>query len=119
MATINKTIEMVDSVVPNTYDDESKFQWMMELDGLVAREVMQMEEPPGYSYPEDMDTELLIPRPYDRVYALYMEAMIDLQNRDYDGYNNTIQVFDALFSKYKKAHIRENRPASAGYFKNL
>ena len=118
MATVNKIMEAVDSVVPNGYDEETKFRWMAELDGLVAREVMQLPEPPGYEYPRDMDRELLIPEPFKRVYELYMEAMIDLANRDYHGYNNTITMFDALFAKYKKAYIRENRPASAGNFVN-
>lgn len=118
MATVNKIIETVDGMVPNTFEEEIKFRWMTELDGIVARSVMQLAEPPRYEYPKDMDTKLLIPEPYERVYELYMEAMIALAYRDYHGYNNVITVFDALFSKYKKEYIRENRPEGAGYFKN-
>ena len=119
MATPNKVIEHVDNVKINTYRAEEKFQWLCELDGMVKRIVMQEEDSVGYAYPDDMDTELLIPHPFDGVYALYLEAQIDLHNREYEEYNNTILVFNGKLDEYKKAYIRENRPVSAGYFKNL
>ena len=118
MATVNKIIETVDGMVPNTCEEETKFRWMAELDGMVAKQVMRLPEPPRYEYPRDMDRQFLIPEPYERVYELYMEAMIDLSNRDYHGYNNVITVFDAMFSKYRNEYIQDNRPVGAGNFKN-
>ena len=116
MATINKVIEYVDGVKPNAYDEEAKFQWMCELDGMVARLVMQLDEPPRYGFPRDMDTQLLIPAPFEAAYAQYMEAMIDYHNREYGHYNNSLSMFNAALEAYSKAYIRENRPPSAGAF---
>lgn len=118
MATINKTIERVDRERANTFDEESKFQWLADLDGMVATVVMQ-QEPVEYEYPRDMDRELLIPTPWERVYGLYLEAMIDYHNREYNEYNAVMVMFNNVFEDFKKAYIRAVMPQSAGGFKNL
>lgn len=118
MATMNKVIEHVDSVKPNTFDAETKFKWLCDLDGMISRVVMQ-RDPIKYKFPNDMDTELLVGAPFESIYDLYLEAQVDFHNREYDHYNNSMLMFNAQFEEYKKAYIRENRPVSAGCFKNL
>ena len=115
--TPNKAIEHVDNIKPNAYREEDKFQWLCNLDGMVKQLVFQETEPVMYEYPKDMDTELLIPAPWEEVYALYMEAMIDYHNREYNYYNNSLQMFYTRFAEYRKAYIRENMPEGAGTFK--
>lgn len=107
--TPNKAIELVDKVKPNSYDEEVKLRWISELDGMVRRLVMGEQEVEPYSYPEDMDTELLIPFPFDGLYTLYIESMVDFHNREYGNYNNTALMFEERFIEYKKAYIREHR----------
>lgn len=119
MATPNKIIEYVDKVKPNAYGDEEKFQWLCEVDGMVKRLVMQEEESVQISYPDDMDSQLLVPHPFDVVYALYLQGMIDLANKEYNSYNNTMMVFNTKFDEYKKAYLREHMPKSAGGYKNV
>ena len=114
MATPNKVIEYVDKVKPNVYGQEEKFQWLCDLDGMIKRTVMQEEYGVRYSYPEDMDTQLLVPHPWESIYAMYLEAQIDLQNKDYEDYNNAVLVFNERLDEYKRAYIREHRPKSAG-----
>ena len=75
---------------------------------MVKRLVMQEKEAEPYAYPDDMDKELLIPFPFDNVYELYLESMIDFYNREYANYNNSAAMFEARFSEYKKAYIREH-----------
>ena len=108
MMTPNKAIEIVDRLKPNAYSEEDKLRWLNELDGMVQSLVIQTDEVKQYSYPEDMDKELLIPEPYDNVYSLYLEAQIDYHNREYDYYNNSAMRFEALFSEYKKDYIRKH-----------
>ena len=119
MATINKIIEQVDGVKLNTFDTEAKFNWLANLDGQISQLVMQHEEPVTYAYPEDMDTPLLVGAPYEGLYAAYLEAQIDLHNREYDHYNNSVMVYASLFDEYKKWYNRTHMPKSAGYVKNL
>lgn len=106
--TPNKAIEIVDSLKPNTYTEEDKLRWLNELDGMVQRLVHQESMVKEYVYPDDMDKKLLIPAPFDDCYTLFLEAKIDYYNREYDNYNNSAMMFEAQFSEYKKAYIREN-----------
>jgi hypothetical protein len=117
MATPNKVIEHVDKVKINAYDPEDKFHWLSELDGMIRCVVMQEEGAFAYSYPDDGDRDLLVPYPFDNIYPLYLIAMISLHNREYNNYNNEIQVFNTRFEEYKKAYIRENIPKSSGRVK--
>ena len=133
--TVNKAIEIIDGLRPNAYGEEDKFRWINELDGKVKRLVFQwnekyiqeleiqhksgkiteekynelIDETKPYAYPDDMDKELLIPPPFDDVYVLYLESMIDYYNREYGNYNNSATMFETRFSEYKKAYIREHR----------
>ena len=107
--TANKAIEIVDSLRPNAYSEEQKFKWINKIEGMVQHLVIQADHIEEYSYPEDMDRELLVPAPYDDVYELYLGAMIDYYNREYGNYNNSVMMFESQFDKYKKAYIREHR----------
>ena len=109
--TPNKVIESVDSKRPNAYSEEVKLGWINTLDGMVKRLVHQEDEKniAPYVYPDDMDKELLIPYPFESVYDLYLESMIDYYNREYGNYNNSAMLFEARFDEYKKAYIREHR----------
>lgn len=106
--TPNKVIEIVDRLKPNAYSEEDKLRWIDELDGMVQKLVFQADEIIQYSYPEDMDKELLIPAPYENLYALYLEANIDYHNQEYGNYNNSAMMFETQYSEYKKAYIREH-----------
>lgn len=106
--TPNKVIEIIDNLRPNAYNEEQKLRWISDLDGMVQRLVFQETEVIQYSYPEDMDRKLLIPYPFDDVYAMYLEAKIDYYNREYKYYNNSVQTFENRFTEYKKAYIREH-----------
>lgn len=107
--TANKAIEIIDRLKPNSYSEEDKMRWINELDGTVQRLVFQNDEVKPYSYPEDMDKELLISAPFEDVYTTYLEAKIDYHNREYDYYNNSLAVFETRFSDYKKDYIRKHR----------
>ena len=107
--TPNKAIETVDRLKPNIYTEEDKLRWINELDGMVQRLVFQNDEVEQYSYPEDMDRELLIPAPFDDVYSLYLESKVDYYNREYGTYNNSAIVFESRFSEYKKDYIRKHQ----------
>lgn len=105
----NKVIEIVDGLVPNTYSEEDKLRWINELEGMAQRLVIQADEIKQLSYPDDMDTELLIPAPFDDVYALFVEAKIHYYNKEYANYNNAALMFESQYNEYKKDYIRHHR----------
>ena len=110
----NKVIERVDAIRINPYGDEQKLEWINNLEEMVQSLVIQSKEIKSLSYPEDMDKELLITAPFDNLYGLYLEAMIDYYNREYANYNNSVLMFETRFTEYKKAYIRGDIVQASG-----
>lgn len=107
MATMNTVIEYVDRVKPNAFLDEDKYRWINTLEGLISRDVLGYDAP-EYNLPDDADTPLLVASPYDDIYHLYVSAMIDFYNREYNDYNNAIMMFQERLEQYKNWTIRNS-----------
>jgi hypothetical protein len=118
MPTINEVINRVDKNKPNTYDAQTKANWLCKVDGRVSTEVLGQEPPIQYKYPNDGDKELIVPFPYDSLYDYYLEAMIDYSNKEFGSYNNAMILYNEAAESYAKRHIRMNRPKSSN-FKNV
>ena len=119
MATMNSTIEYIDSVKPNVYQDLDKYAWINKLEGMISLEVMDMASPVCYGVPEEADRELLVPHPFDDLYALYVAAMIDFHNKEYTNYNNSVLMFTERLDQFKVWYIRNHNPAKARNFRNV
>lgn len=118
MATMNSVIEHVDRVKPNVYLEDDKYEWMSRLDGMIAREVLHTELP-AYDLPADADRPLLVEHPYDDLYSLYVMAMIDFYNHEYDHYNNAVLVFTERLDQYKAWALRTGHTCTAKNFRNI
>jgi hypothetical protein len=116
--TMNEVIEYVDRVKPNAYSNDDKYRWINTLEGLVSREVL-CKDTPEYSLPEDADIPLLVESPYDDIYHLYVSAMIDFYNREYNDYNNTILMFQERLDQYKVWQARHSTTGKYGNFRNV
>ena len=119
MATANKVIERVDAMKPNAYTDDDKYRWISNLDGVVSLQVMEMEEPVVYEMPRDADKELLVKAPFDEIYELYVSAMIDYHNREYNNYNNVALMFQEKLEQYKAWYARTDANVKARNFRNV
>lgn len=119
MSTMNKTIDYVDRLKPNIFENEDKYTWIARLDGMISTEVHRDEPPVSYNLPEEADKELLIPAPYDDLYAFYISAMIDLYNKEYAHYNNSVLVFQERLEAYKADYIRKHPVCRANHFRNV
>lgn len=117
--TMNQVIEYIDGVKPNVYTDDDKYVWMSRLDGMISVEVHQDAEPVKHNLPADADKELLVPHPYDDIYGLYVAAMIDFYNKEYNHYNNSVLMFSERLDAYKAWYIRTHRTGTAKNFRNV
>lgn len=107
MATMNTVVEQVDRLRPNVYTDEDKYRWLGDLEGLIAREV-RGEDSPAPQVPKDADGALSVGYPFEDLYPLYVAAMMDFANREYDHYNNSLAVFQERYEQYKAWYIRNH-----------
>lgn len=113
MATLQSVLEMIDSIKPNAFSDEAKTAWINEVEGLVQTEVflLAVEDVVQYRWPEDSGATLLAKPPHDKIYWVYLSAMVDFANGEYDKYANTMQMFNQFFGEYMRWYARTYNPA--------
>lgn len=113
--TLIEAINYIDVLKPNNYSQTEKVRWLSRLDGRVKEEIIDTHESGEVSFSEytddtPLDTKLLIPHPYDEVYAFWLEAQMDYANREYAGYNNSMAMFNTSYDAYKNYYNRNHMP---------
>ena len=117
---IIEAISNLDSLKQNTYTQDDKVRWLSKLDETVKKEIIDQcvgadkVSFNGYTTDTDVNTELLIPAPYDEAYIRWMEAQIDYANGEYGKYNNAMAMFNTVFDAFAKYYARNNTPVSHG-----
>jgi len=107
--TLTEAIALCDQLRPgNKWDNDLKTRWINELQGRIHVQIHMTALRPmkeyQLEYPKnegDVDPELDVPTPYDRMYWLYLCAMVDFANGDYEAYNNTYKLFNNVLTDYK------------------
>lgn len=117
---IIEAINQIDDLMRNTYSQNNKLKWLSSIDNLAkmfidAHEGAEEVTFTGYDENTDLQTELLIPAPYDEVYLLWMEAKIHYHNGEYGKYNNAIEVFNTAFEGYKNYYNRTHMPKGKSF----
>lgn len=117
--TIGDAVAVTDSrILGNQYTYEEKVRWLSEIDKRIFNEVISrradsgISEFDGYSASSDPDTRLLVSSGYDDIYIYYLEAMINKANCEYSRYNNSMIMFNTLYSLYKRHFNRTHRTDS-------
>ena len=119
--TIIEAINNLDSLKHNTYSQSDKVAWLSRLDSMVKRLIIDTHECgedvtfTGYDDATDLETELLVPAPYDEMYLRWMEAQIDYSNGEYNKYNNAILMFNTAFEAYKNYYNRTHMPKGKSF----
>lgn len=116
--TIIEAINRIDAVNPNNYTQPEKVAWLSTLDGVIKKEIIDTHEGAeavtfaGYNEETPLDTELLVPAPYDEVYLFWLQSKIDYWNGEMGKYNNSIMMYNQAYENFEKAYNREHKPIS-------
>lgn len=110
---LKQVIDLVDGIEPNAYTNDVKTAWMNEVEGMVQTDVMlrAIEDIDQYTWTDDQQTVLLVKPPHDKLYRFYLQAMIQLANAEYDRYQNTMTVFNAVWGEFVRWFSRTVYPA--------
>lgn len=110
---IREVIAYVDAIKPNAFPDEVKVMWLNEVEGYVQTDVMLIDIDAiiRYETEKDIETELLVPAPYTKIYYVYLTAMVDFANGEYNKYANTMEMYNEFISEYMKWYADRYRPA--------
>ena len=116
--TIIEAINRIDAVNPNNYTQPEKVAWLSTLDGVIKKEIIDTHEGAeavtfnGYTVDTPVDTELIVPAPYDEVYLFWLQSKIDYWNGEMGKYNNSIMMYNQAYENFEKAYNREHKPIS-------
>lgn len=105
-----EAIARADGLRTNTATDEQKAAWLNDLDGSLAE--MMGIPPPENKWPED--AELLMPRPHEEIYVLYLVARIDYDNQELALYANDMELFNQAMRDARSWWRRHHLPPDAG-----
>lgn len=114
--TISEVMSRIDVLKPNRYTQSEKVQWLSTLDGVIKKEIIDTHEGAedivfnGYNDDTNLDTELLVPAPYDVVYLHYLEMQMDYANGEYGRYNNSTALYNSAYSTFERYYNRTHMP---------
>ena len=116
--TIAQAIDRIDDLKYNTYSNHQKLLWLSQLEQMISTNILDTHEgatAPFTGFDDDtpMDTPLLAGAPYEELYIHYLAAQMDYYCAEFDRYNNTMAMFQALFDSFCAAYNRKNTPKSA------
>lgn len=120
--TIIEAITHVDTVKPNSYGQTEKIKWLSDIDGMIKAEIIDTHEGDenisfsGYTEETDLNTKLLAPAPYDKLYTYYLEMQIDYANNEYGKYNNTLSMYNEAYNAFQRYYNSRHKPKSSGRF---
>lgn len=112
---IIEAIQKVDALKPNNYGQEDKIKWLSTLDGIIKIEIIDTHEGSGeiafngYDM-SSLETELIVPAPYDDIYIKWLEAQIDYNNSEIGKYNNSMAMYNSAYSTYERYYNRTHMP---------
>ena len=124
--TIGEAIAAVQTVKQTQIPRAQLVRWLEEVDQTVMRELVHTHkfghdlvfdgyDPDGET---GADTVLLLaPAPYDRMYVYFLCAQIDMQNQEFDLYQNNAALYNAAYSDYAAYYNRQILPQRAPRFR--
>lgn len=119
--TLIEAISRIDNLKHNTFSHEEKVAWLSRLDYMVKREILDTHEGgdgdgfTGYDLSSDVETQLLVPPPYDEMYLRWLEAQIDYCNGEFGRFNNAMEMFQADYQGFRNFYNRTHMPRGARF----
>lgn len=118
---ISEAISKIDSLKHNTYTQSDKVAWLSRVDAMVKKLIIDTHEGAdevpftGYDDTTDLETELLVPAPFDELYLRWLEAQIDYTNGEYGKYNNSVTMYNTAYTAYQNYYNRTHKPLGKSF----
>lgn len=117
--TIGEAIAAVQAIKPNRIEREQMVRWLDEVDNTVFRELVKTHRFggdlvfDGYDPADESGADgvvLLAPEPYSRMYIYFLCAQIDMQNQEFDLYQNNAALYNGAYKDYADYYNRQIPP---------
>lgn len=115
--TMARNLKQVDET---HYPDSMLLQFLNEVEGKVQTEVLMIAPDDTVRYgADDLTNEMIVTAPHDKLYYVYLMAMIDFVNGEYDRYTNSMNLANAHITEwaawYNRTH-RRGKPEELGIY---
>lgn len=125
--TVAGIIEQYNNERPNQVDDSTKLNWLKKLEKMIINEVIISHEHDLEDNSKltltvsgstlhitnagslthhidsfDMDSDLLVPEPYDDLYIYFLDQRIALQNNDKTRFNTATTMYNNALLQYQQ-----------------
>lgn len=111
--TLEKALRLAELMEPgHVVNQELLIEFLSELEGLIQTEIMLLAPEEIITYTTgDLNKELILRPPHDRIYVHYLTAMIRMVQKEFDDYNNQQAVVDEKLRSFKRWFLQTYRPA--------
>ena len=114
--TLKEIIALADELNPNAFSNDVKASWVSEAEHTVLSEIHCLA--PGeiqdlFPYEAHKNDRLTLAPGDDKIYVLYLQAMIDFSNKEYAAYNNDMTFFNESLDTYAKWYVRTHKAGEA------
>ena len=109
---LSRASAMTGQVVANS----DAVRWLSELDGRLAFELYRVDAWTPYDPTDDLQSELLVPYPWDGLYVHHLEAMTYYTNGEYDRYEPARAMSERTLTDFR--HFLQRccaRPGAPGF----
>lgn len=101
--TIRELLDTVRFAKATAQSDAMLLQYLNEIEGKAQTDVMGIAPEDTVEYTAaDLDAELLVKAPHDKLYIYRLMAMIDFGDGEYNRYQNELQMADGAFREWAK-----------------
>lgn len=114
--TLIEAIQRTDAIKPNTYSQSDKIRWLSTVDQTVKEQIVDKHEGGegvvfvAYTDETPLDTELLVPAPFEEIYLYWLSAQIDFWDREMGMFNNNMTMYTNAYNEYERHYRREHMP---------
>jgi len=105
-ATIAEILSYFNTQCPNQFEEADKLKWLSECDEIIYNRVIAnrdgaKEVTPNFPYTNsDLETELLVEKPYTELYRYWLEKSVHYANKEISAFNNALQMYNTYFENY-------------------
>ena len=113
---VRQAIDMANKMKPNAFPEEIVLRWLNECEGRIQTEIYKTDTNHVITYDiaADADKQLIVAFPYDRIYWMYLTAMIDFANGEYSNYQNSMQKVNEAIKEYHAWFMRNHHADETG-----
>ena len=119
---ITDAIARCDLIYPNSVDSSEKKRLLSQLDGRVKTDIFDKYETAdgegfsGYTDSTSEETVLLIPFPFDNIYASWLVAHMYLYMEEHDKYNDWLTIFNSEWDSYERYYAQNHHQNTPDHF---